>query len=56
MTLTHATLALHTRQPFGIARWTHSVYPRTFVTFEQDGLTGRGEAAPNVAFSVLSTP
>ena len=34
MTLTHETLELHTRQPFGIARWTHSVYPRTFVTFE----------------------
>ena len=50
MTLTHETLDLHTRQPFGIARWTHSVYPRTFVTFEQDGLTGRGEAAPNAFY------
>ena len=50
MTLTHETLELHTRQPFGIARWTHSVYPRTFVTFEQDGHTGRGEAAPNAFY------
>jgi len=50
MTLTHETLELHTRQPFGIARWTHSVYPRTFVTFEQDGLNGQGEAAPNAFY------
>ena len=50
MTLTHETLELHTSQPFGIARWTHSVYPRTFVTFEQGGLTGRGEAAPNAFY------
>ncbi len=50
MSVTHETLELHTRQPFGIARWTHSVYTRTFVTFEQDGLTGRGEAAPNAFY------
>ena len=50
MTLRHETLELHTRQPFGIARWTHSVYPRTFVTFEHGGLTGRGEAAPNAFY------
>jgi len=50
MTLTHETLELHTRQPFGIARWTHSVYPRTFVTFEQGGLNGQGEAAPNAFY------
>ena len=41
---------LHTAQPFGIARWTHSSYPRTFVSFVQDGLTGRGEAAPNAYY------
>ncbi len=50
MSVTHETLELHTRQPFGIARWTHSVYPRTFVTFEQDGLIGQGEAAPNAFY------
>lgn len=50
MTVTWDTLNLHTTQPFGIARWTHSVYPRTFVTFEQGGLTGRGEAAPNAFY------
>ncbi|GAA5532536.1 dipeptide epimerase [Deinococcus aluminii] len=44
------TLDLHTARPFGIARWTHSTYPRTFVTCEQDGLTGRGEAAPNAFY------
>jgi L-Ala-D/L-Glu epimerase len=50
VSVTHDTLDLHTRQPFGIARWTHSVYPRTFVSFTQDGLTGRGEAAPNAFY------
>ncbi|GAA5500759.1 L-Ala-D/L-Glu epimerase [Deinococcus xinjiangensis] len=48
--LTWETLELHTKQPFGIARWTHSVYPRTFVSFEQSGLIGRGEAAPNAFY------
>ena len=41
---------LHTAQPFGIARWTHSAYPRTFVTFEQGGVRGQGEAAPNAFY------
>jgi L-Ala-D/L-Glu epimerase len=50
VSVTHETLDLHTRQPFGIARWTHSLYPRTFVAFEQGGLTGRGEAAPNAFY------
>ncbi len=50
MKLTHETLELHTKQPFGIARWTHSAYPRTFVSYEHAGLTGRGEAAPNAFY------
>ncbi|MDV6374023.1 dipeptide epimerase [Deinococcus arenicola] len=50
MTLTWETLDLHTAQPFGIARWTHSVYPRTIVTFTRDGIVGRGEAAPNAFY------
>ncbi|WP_119672756.1 dipeptide epimerase [Deinococcus sp. RM] len=49
-TVTWETLDLHTAQPFGIARWTHSVYPRTIVTLTHDGLTGRGEAAPNAFY------
>lgn len=44
------TLELHTKQPFGIARWTHSVYPRTIVAFEQGATSGRGEAAPNAFY------
>ncbi len=44
------TLALHTKQPFGIARWTHSIYPRTFVELTQGSHTGRGEAAPNAFY------
>ena len=50
MSVTHETLELHTRQPFGIARWTHSVYPRTFISFAQSDHTGRGEAAPNAFY------
>ncbi|WP_034384126.1 dipeptide epimerase [Deinococcus sp. YIM 77859] len=50
MPVTWETLELHTAQPFGIARWTHSTYPRTFVSFEQGGVTGRGEAAPNAFY------
>lgn len=50
MSLTWETLDLTTRAPFGIARWTHSLYPRTFVRFDQDGLSGRGEAAPNAFY------
>jgi len=50
VSVTHETLDLHTRQPFGIARWTHSTYPRTFVTFTRDGISGRGEAAPNAFY------
>lgn len=48
--LSWQTLELHTAQPFGIARWTHSVYPRTFVRLEHGGVTGRGEAAPNAFY------
>ncbi|GGK20205.1 dipeptide epimerase [Deinococcus malanensis] len=48
--VTWETLELHTAQPFGIARWTHSVYPRTFVTLSQGGLSGQGEAAPNAFY------
>lgn len=50
MTLQWETLDLHTAQPFGIARWTHSVYPRTFVTLTLEGIKGRGEAAPNAFY------
>lgn len=48
--LSWETLELHTAQPFGIARWTHSVYPRTIVTLTQEGISGRGEAAPNAFY------
>ncbi|ANE43586.1 mandelate racemase [Deinococcus puniceus] len=49
-TLSWETLELHTAQPFGIARWTHSVYPRTFVSLTHEGVTGQGEAAPNAFY------
>ncbi len=50
MSVRWETLELSTARPFGIARWTHSTYPRTFVTFESGGVTGRGEAAPNAYY------
>lgn len=50
MKVTWETRELCTAQPFGLARWTHSVYPRTFVSVEQGGLIGRGEAAPNAFY------
>lgn len=50
MNLHAETLELTTRQPFGIARWTHSVYPRTFVTLQRGEYVGRGEAAPNAYY------
>jgi len=50
MKFSFETLELKTHQPFGIARWTHSSYPRTFVTLEHGGFTGRGEAAPNAFY------
>ncbi|MEF2277586.1 dipeptide epimerase [Deinococcus sp. YIM 134068] len=50
VSVTWETLELHTARPFGIARWTHSTYPRTFVTFGRDGVVGRGEAAPNAFY------
>lgn len=48
--VTWETRELHTARPFGIARWTHSSYPRTFVTLAEGGVTGRGEAAPNAYY------
>ncbi|WP_281173255.1 enolase C-terminal domain-like protein, partial [Deinococcus pimensis] len=50
MNVTWETRVLRTAQPFGIARWTHSEYPRTFVRVEQGGVVGRGEAAPNAFY------
>lgn len=48
--LSWETRELHTAQPFGIARWTHSVYPRTFVTLDSGGVRGQGESAPNAFY------
>lgn len=48
--LSWQTRDLHTAQPFGIARWTHSVYPRTFVHLQHGDVAGRGEAAPNAFY------
>jgi L-Ala-D/L-Glu epimerase / N-acetyl-D-glutamate racemase len=44
-------LDLETAVPFGIARWTHSRFENYVVTLQgRDGVSGRGEAAPNRRF------
>lgn len=48
--LTWTPFELQTAQPFGIARWTHSTYERVRVDWTLDGVTGRGEAAPNAFY------
>ncbi|GHF30284.1 L-alanine-DL-glutamate epimerase-like enolase superfamily enzyme [Deinococcus metalli] len=50
MSVSWETLDLHTAHPFGIARWTHSVYPRAIVTLDHGGVRGSGEAAPNAFY------
>jgi len=52
MNYSFSTLELKTRQPFGIARWTFSHYPRSFVQVgvENTRIYGRGEAAPNAFY------
>lgn len=51
MDLTWKTHALRTEQPFGIARWTFSDYPRTVVSAVSDGRVGQGECAPNAYYA-----
>lgn len=48
--ITWTPFELTTAQPFGIARWTHSNYSRLRVDWTLDGVTGRGEAAPNAFY------
>jgi L-alanine-DL-glutamate epimerase-like enolase superfamily enzyme len=43
-------LDLHTAAPFGIARWTHSDFSNYVVELRQGGVTGSGEAAPNLRY------
>jgi L-Ala-D/L-Glu epimerase len=43
-------LDLRTAAPFGIARWTHSEFANYVVELRQGGVTGLGEAAPNLRY------
>lgn len=47
MVLKYATYRLQCTHPFKISRSSNSYYDRVFVYLEQDGLVGRGEAAPS---------
>lgn len=41
---------LETARPFGIARWTHSAYPRAWVRLDDGEHEGWGEATPNAYY------
>lgn len=43
-------LDLRTAAPFGIARWTHSDFSNYVIELRRGGITGFGEAAPNLRY------
>jgi L-alanine-DL-glutamate epimerase-like enolase superfamily enzyme len=47
MRLSYTTYRLKCTHPFGISRSSYDYYDRIFIYLEQDGLVGRGEAAPS---------
>ena len=47
MDLTFKQYKINCTHPFGISRSTHDYYDITFAYLEQDGIIGRGEAAPS---------
>lgn len=51
MRLSYTTYRLNCTHPFGISRSTYDYYDRVFIYLEQDGLIGRGEAAPSERYN-----
>ncbi|NOZ03941.1 MAG: dipeptide epimerase [FCB group bacterium] len=51
MDLTYAIYRLQCTHPFGISRSTHTYYDVVYVYLEQDGIIGRGEAAPSQRYN-----
>jgi len=51
MRLSYTTYRLNCTHPFGISRSTYEYYDRVFIYLEQDGLIGRGEAAPSERYN-----
>jgi L-alanine-DL-glutamate epimerase-like enolase superfamily enzyme len=49
--LSYTTYRLKCKHPFGIYRSSYDYYDRVFIYLEQDGLIGRGEAAPSERYS-----
>ncbi len=47
MRLSYTTYRLQCTHPFGISRSSYDYYDRVFIYLEQDGIIGRGEAAPS---------
>ncbi|HET7478447.1 MAG TPA: dipeptide epimerase [Rubrobacteraceae bacterium] len=50
MRITVEKLTVHTRRTFAIARGAHDAFERVILTLEEDGATGRGEAAPTAYY------
>lgn len=51
MKLYRTTYRLQCTHPFGISRSSHDYYDRIFIYLEQDGIIGRGEAAPSERYN-----
>ncbi len=51
MKLSSTTYRLYCTYPFGISRSSFDHYERVFIYLEQDGIIGRGEAAPSERYN-----
>ena len=51
MRLSYTIYRLKCTHPFGISRSSYDYYDRVFIYLEQDGLIGRGEAAPSERYN-----
>lgn len=51
MRLSYTSYRLKCTHPFGISRSTYNFYDRVYIYLEQDGLIGRGEAAPSERYN-----
>ena len=51
MRLSYAIYRLKCTHAFGISRSSYDYYDRVFIYLEQDGLIGRGEAAPSERYN-----
>src|SRR5215210_4625978 len=50
MQTTVEKITVHTKRTFAIARSAHDAFERVILTLKEDGVTGRGEAAPTAHY------